>query len=87
MQYCKECHSVEQGTIIKQEDGYTDEELIEIGHKEASGIAKRMGNNLKLTDAEALEWGKDKTSYEVCACCQSNDDTLTNYDEDYGQDR
>jgi len=48
MQYCTECHSIEQGTITRELDG---EEI------------------------------------EVCSQCQSLDDTMTNFDEDYGQDR
>jgi hypothetical protein len=81
MQYCTECNAMEQGTITKHEEGYTDNELIVIGLKEA----KRLGVS-DLTTDEALEWGKDQTSYEICACCESEDDTMTNFDEDAGKD-
>lgn len=49
MQYCTECHAVEQGSITKVND-----------HEE---------------------------EYEVCACCESDDETLTHFDEDAGKDR
>lgn len=27
------------------------------------------------------------TEYEVCACCESDDDTIRHFDEDAGKDR
>lgn len=81
MQYCNECHSVEQGTITKQEGGYSNEELIALGQREAN----RLGLT-GLTKDELLEWGKDQTSYEICSQCESEDDTMTNFDEDAGKD-
>lgn len=48
MQYCTECHSIEQGTV---------------------------------------EIELDNETIEVCASCQSIDDTVRHYDEDYGKER
>lgn len=82
MQYCNECNSVEQGTITKYEDGFSNEELIALGQKEAN----RLGIT-GLTKDELIEWGKDQTAYEICAACESEDDTMINVNEDEGLDR
>lgn len=41
------------------------------------------------TDEELAEMGLDPANDDVriCAECDSTEDTLTNYDEDYGADR
>lgn len=82
MEYCNECHAVEQGTITKIPDNYSEAELIQIGMKAL------MQRNLTCDSVtEALEWGKDEVSYEICACCQSEDETMSHFDEDAGKDR
>lgn len=80
MQYCTECNAIEQGTITKLDESYNEEELRELGRKEG------LKCKVELTPEEQLEWGKDKASYEICACCESNDETMTNFDEDSYKD-
>jgi hypothetical protein len=40
--------------------------------------AVEQGTLTKVTDGE---------EYEVCACCESDDDTIRHFDEDAGKDR
>lgn len=85
MQYCNECNSVEQGTIKKVYPDYTEKDFRELAQKELTRLAK-YGVFKTLTSDEELEWGKDLGSYEICAVCESEDETIVNIDEDAGKD-
>jgi len=80
MQYCSDCRSVEQGTITFYPEGYSEIEYIELGLKEADRLKV-----IDLSTDELIQWGKEKTSFEVCSQCEA--DAMMFVNEDYGQDR